>query len=128
MVPRSRTGLRASAADHQRSGSPGTWPAGQHSAARPAGDALVALRALPVRERRGLPVLADGGRVVPPGAELRLRELRVPALEPDAVGVAPAQVGDEDLARVLVLPARRDLEIDLEEGVGVTVEDGGHVV
>src|SRR5436309_15858899 len=87
---------------------------------------LVTLWRFPAGQRGRLPVLTYRGRVVAPRAELRLRELRVLALQPDAVGVALAQVGDEHLARVGVPFPVRDLEVDLEEGVGVAVEDGRH--
>src|SRR5262249_56361726 len=61
-----------------------------------------------------VPVLANRGGACQPRAQFGLRELRVAVLEPDAVGVALAKVCDQHLARVLVLPALRDLKIDLE--------------
>src|SRR4029453_4011692 len=62
----------------------------------------------PALEHAGPPVLADGARARPPGAELGLRELRVRLLQPDAVGVARLEVGDQHLARDLVLAALGD--------------------
>src|SRR5262249_61294282 len=106
-----------------------TWERARRSACGCCGtERLVARWPFLLRVRGRFPVLTDGGRIIPPRAELRLRELRVPGLEPDAVRVSLTQVGDQDLARVLVLPALRDLEVDLEEGVGVAVEDGRDVV
>src|SRR6516165_2934961 len=70
-----------------------------------------------------VPVLANRDGASQPRAEFGLRELRVAVLEPDAVGVALAQVCDQHLARVLVLPALGNLKMDLEKGVGVPVED-----
>src|SRR5215471_14236690 len=69
------------------------------------------------------PVLTNRGGACQPRAEFGLRELRVAVLEPDAVGVAFAEVCDQYLARVLVLPALGNLKMDLEKGVGVPVED-----
>src|SRR6266536_3490806 len=78
----------------------------------------------PAFEHAGPPVLADGARALDPWAALRLEELAVGLLQPDAVGVAGLQVGDQHLARDLVLAALGDREVDLQEGVGVAVEDG----
>src|SRR5690348_2687226 len=75
-----------------------------------------------------VPVLANRGGACQPRAEFGLRELRMAALEPDAVGVALAKVRDQHLARVLVLPALGDLKMDLEKGVGVPVEDRGNAI
>src|SRR5512133_2348910 len=80
-------------------------------------------RWLPALEHGGAPVLADGARALDPRAELGLGELGVGLLELDAVGVAGLQVGDQHLARDLVLAARGDREVDLQEGVRVAVED-----
>src|SRR4030095_15586195 len=78
----------------------------------------------PAREHAGPPVLADGPRALDPWAELGLRELRVRLLQADAVGVTRLQVRHPHLARDLVLAALGDREVDLQEGVGVAVEDG----
>src|SRR6185369_7312214 len=75
-----------------------------------------------------VPVLANRGGACQPRAEFGLRELRVAALEPDAVGVALAKVRNQHLSRVLVLPALRNLEMDLEKGVGIPVEDRGDAI
>src|SRR5437016_995484 len=82
----------------------------------------------PARELRGLPVGADGLRARDPRAELRLRELRVLLLELNAVRVPRPQVRDQHLARELVLAAFRNREVDLQEGVRVTVEHGRNAV
>src|SRR6266545_2253334 len=79
-------------------------------------------------EHAGTPVLADRARALHPRPELGLWELAVGLLQTDAVGVAGLQVGDEHLARDLVLAALGDREIDLQEGVGVAVEDGGRAL
>src|SRR3954453_8832001 len=79
-------------------------------------------RPLPALEHAGLPVVAHGARALDPRAELGLRELGVGLLQPDAVGVAGLQVGDQHLARDLVLAAVGDREVDLQECVGVAVE------
>src|SRR3954467_11447746 len=85
-------------------------------------------RRLPALEHAGLPVLAHGARALDPRAELGLRELGVGLLQPDAVGVAGLQVRDQHLARDLVLAALGDREVDLQEGVGVAVEDRGRAL
>src|SRR4051812_8058247 len=85
-------------------------------------------RRLPALEHGGLPVLADGARALHPRTELGLRELGVGLLELDAVGVAGLQVRDQHLARDLVLAAFGDREVDLQEGVGVAIEDSGRAL
>src|SRR5260221_8228509 len=50
------------------------------------------------------------------------------SLQPDAVGVALLQMGDEHLAGELILAPGRDLEMNLEEGVGIAVEHRRHAV
>ena len=52
----------------------------------------------------------------------------MPVLEPDAVGVPRTKVGDQDLARVLVFLALGNLEMDLEKGICVPVEDRGDAI
>src|SRR6266576_1856637 len=47
----------------------------------------------------------------------------MPLFELDAVGVARLQVLDQNLARDLVLTARGNREVDLQERVRVAVED-----
>ena len=83
---------------------------------------------LPALEHGRLPVGADRRRPLHPGAELGLGELRVHLLQLDPVGVARLEVLDEHLARELVLPPCGDREVDLQEGVGVAVEDGRDAV
>src|SRR5215207_4478208 len=83
-------------------------------------------RGLPALEHRRLPVAPHDPRVLDPRAELGLRELAVLLLQADAVGVARLEVRDQDLAGDLVLAAGGDVEVDLEEGVRVPVEDGRH--
>src|SRR3954451_21162033 len=85
-------------------------------------------RRLPALQHGRMPVCPDGARAGDPRAELRLRELRVLFLQADPVRVAGLQVLHEHLPGDLVLPPRRDREVDLEERVRVAVEDGGHVV
>src|SRR4051812_10135496 len=85
-------------------------------------------RRLPALEHARAPVCADGARALDPRAELGLRELRVGLLQADAVGVAGLQVRDQHLAGDLVLAALGDREVDLQEGVGVAVEDGGRAL
>src|SRR2546423_5424502 len=81
-------------------------------------------RRFPPLEYRRLPVGPDEPRVLHPRPELGLRELAMLLLERDPVGVAGLQVLDQHLARDLVLATGRDLEIDLDEAVRVTVEHG----
>src|SRR5262245_41042917 len=85
-------------------------------------DTLVTGGLLPALERGRLPVRADGLRTLHPRPELRLGELRVLALELDAVRVAVNEVLHQDLASQLVLAALGDLEVDLQERVRVPVE------
>src|SRR4029453_11060124 len=81
-------------------------------------------RRLPALEHRRLVVRGDGPPPLDPRAELGLGELAVLLLQLDAVGVAGLQVRDQHLAGDLVLAALGDREVDLQEGVGVAVEDG----
>src|SRR5215216_8035067 len=83
---------------------------------------LLVERRLPALEHRRTPVLADRPGALDPGPQLRLRELAVGLLQPDAVGVARLQVCHQDLAGYLVLAALGNGEVDLEEGVRVAVE------
>src|SRR5262245_981434 len=63
------------------------------------------IRRLPALEHRRTPVGPDGPRPVHPRAQLGLGELRVRPFQPDSVGVAGGEVGDQHLARDLVLAA-----------------------
>src|ERR671918_528299 len=81
-------------------------------------------RRFPALEHRRPPVLPDGPGSLDPWPQLRLRELAVLLLQPDAVGVARLEVLDQHLARDLVLPPLGDREVDLQERVRVAVEDG----
>src|ERR1044072_798326 len=83
------------------------------------------LRRFPAVEHRGLPIRSDDIRALNPRPQLGLSELGVGALEPDPVGVAGLQVGDQHLAGELVLTTVRDRKVDAQERVGVAVEDGG---
>src|SRR5262245_61964600 len=55
------------------------------------------IRRFPALEHGGLPVPADDLRVLNPRPELGLGELGVGLLQPDSVGVAGSEVGDQDL-------------------------------
>src|SRR4051794_29431601 len=76
-------------------------------------------RRLPALEHGRLPVRADRAGALHPRPQLRLRELAVLLLQPDPVGVAGLQVGDQHLAGDLVLTPFGDVEVDLQERVGV---------
>src|SRR3982751_4002262 len=80
-------------------------------------------RRFPALEDGRAPVSSDRARALHPRSELGLGELAVLLLEADAVRVAGLEVRDQHLARELVLAAGRDREVDLDEGVGVAIED-----
>src|SRR5918999_518597 len=83
-------------------------------------------RRFPALEHGRPPITPNNPRTLNPRTQRRLWELGVLVLEADAVGVAGLEVGDEHLARDLVLASLGDREVDLEERVRVAVEDGGH--
>src|SRR5581483_8389415 len=85
-------------------------------------------RGFPALEHGRPPVRPHRTRAGDPRPELRLPELAVLLLQLDAVRVARLQVRDQHLARDLVLTARGDREVDLEERVRVAVEHRRHAV